>query len=78
MRVSSLVTEKGRPGWEKDRALHFQAVNDKNVPQSCPLVLWALPHSQVGQAVGSHWIPPITLLITGKTNQIQNLRLLEH
>ena len=39
MGVSSPVTEKGRPQWEKDRALHYQAVNDKNVPQPCPL-LW--------------------------------------
>ena len=49
--VSSPVTEKGRPQWEKDRALHYQAVNDKNVPQPCPLGPWALPDSQVRQAV---------------------------
>ena len=51
MGVSSPVTEKGRPQWEKDRALHYQAVNDKNVPQPCPLGPWALPDSQVRQAV---------------------------
>ena len=68
---------KGPPSMEKDRALHYQPVNDKNVPQPCPLGPWALPDSQVRQAVGSHWIPPITLLITDKTNQIQYLRLPE-